>query len=411
MFLIALDISAETIAINNATIWDGESENSYQANILISKNKIIKISKEPQDAKLIIDGTNKIVTPGFIAPNTEIGIVEIGALSVTRDDSSNYYKLGFSVYEAFNPKSTLIPWNRSNGITSSLTLPAFSSLPIGGMGSFFVLDGSLEVDGIRDIAMIGKIGGSNYSSRSEQIMMIEGIFETVSYLNQSDINSFKKLDQFIDSSSIASSLELKPQDIIAIDKVLNKKIPLILKVDRSSDILKIIKLKNTYKINIVLLSAKESWMVAEQLSLSDIPVIVDPLDNIPNSFDALGVSDNMPSILEKNNINIMFSAPRDHNYHLIRQAAGNAVANGLSYATAIKGLTSNVSDAFNIEKRGRIKENFYADLIVWESDPLEPSSFPLHVIINGENHDLTSRSTRLRDRYIKDLEKPNTYRD
>ena len=33
------------------------------------------------------------------------------------------------------------------------------------------------------------------------------------------------------------------------------------------------------------------------------------------------------------------------------------------------------------------------------------------VFINGVDTDLTTRSTRLRDRYIGDLEKPNTYRN
>jgi hypothetical protein len=52
-----------------------------------------------------------------------------------------------------------------------------------------------------------------------------------------------------------------------------------------------------------------------------------------------------------------------------------------------------------------------ADIVVWEADPLEPSSMPEKVFINGVDTDLTTRSTRLRDRYIKDLEKPNTYRN
>jgi len=57
------------------------------------------------------------------------GIVEIGALSVTRDDTPKIYNIGFSIFDAFNPNSTLIPWNRANGITSALSLPKYSSSP------------------------------------------------------------------------------------------------------------------------------------------------------------------------------------------------------------------------------------------------------------------------------------------
>ena len=107
----------------------------------------------------------------------------------------------------------------------------------------------------------------------------------------------------------------------------------------------------------------------------------------------------------------MFNVSRSHNYHLIRQGAGVAVANGMSYGGAIKALTSNVAKTFNLNNRGSIKVGNMADIVVWEADPLEPSSMPEKVFINGVDTDLTTRSTRLRDRYIKDLEKPNTYRN
>ena len=107
----------------------------------------------------------------------------------------------------------------------------------------------------------------------------------------------------------------------------------------------------------------------------------------------------------------MFNAPRDHNYHLIRQGAGVAVANGMSYAGAIKALTSTPADTFGISGKGTIEPGKIADLIIWDADPLEPSSMPDYVFINGENIDLTTRSSRLRDRYTKKLNEPVTYRN
>ena len=75
-----------------------------------------------------------------------------------------------------------------------------------------------------------------------------------------------------------------------------------------------------------------------------------------------------------------------------------------------KYLSNNVI-GFNLKNRGSIKVGNIADIVVWEYDPLEPSSMPEKVIINGIDTDLTNRSTRLRDRYIRDLEKPNIYRN
>ena len=48
--------------------------------------------------------------------------------------------------------------------------------------------------------------------------------------------------------------------------------------------------------------------------------------------------------------------------------------------------------------------------MIWDADPLEPSSMPIKVFINGVDTDLTTRSSRLRDRYTKNLDKPNIYR-
>ena len=116
------NVEAESTLIKNVTIYDGVKNEPFVGNVLIDGDKIKRVSSSNLQGDFVIDATGKILTPGMIATDTEIGIVEIGALSVTRDDSSKMYKIGFSIYDAFNPNSTLIPWNRSNGITSTLTI-------------------------------------------------------------------------------------------------------------------------------------------------------------------------------------------------------------------------------------------------------------------------------------------------
>ena len=398
------------IVIENAVIWDGESKEEYIGNIFIKDNKIENISNRKFQAERVIDADGLIVTPGLIAPLTEIGIVEIGALSVTRDDNDDFYNIGFSIHDAYNPKSTLIPWNRSNGLVGSITVPSQGNLPIGGMGSFYVLDGLLEISSVEDKVMLGKIGGSNNSSRAMQISLIEDLLSLANESKKIDLDSIDEVNEFIEDSALASKLDLMPRDISALSKLVNKKITLILNVHRASDILKVIEIKEQYDIDVVISGGQESWMLANKLATASIPVIIDPMNNIPNSFDQLGARSDTAALLEKAGVKVMFTVPRDHNYHLIRQGAGNAVANGMSYNAAINGLSGVVSDVFNIEGRGKLKKGFYADLVIWDGDPLEPASMPTHVIINGEISDLTSRSSRLMERYTSDKDKPNTYR-
>ena len=409
--LIAFAANAQSIIIKNATIYDGVNNSPFVGNILIDENKIKKISSSNLQADFVIDASGKIVTPGFIATDTQLGIVEIGALSVTRDDSSKMYKIGFSIFNSFNPNSTLIPWNRSNGITSALTLPNNTSSPIGGLGSYFVLDSKLDVTGTSDMVMIGEFGGSSSKSRAEQFSMIEDLLILASSLTKSDINSDLELSDLIDEWSISDAMNLHPRDMRALYQLVNNNLPLIIKSHRASDLLKLIELKEKYNLNIIIMGAQEASLVSDELAEHNIPLIFDPMNNIPESFDELASNIQMASKLEEAGIEMMFTVSRSHNYHLIRQGAGVAVANGLSYGAAIRALSSTPAKVFGIKDRGTIESGKIADLIIWEADPLEPSSMPEYVFVNGENIDLTTRSSRLRDRYTKKLNKPVIYRD
>jgi len=404
-------IEAQSIVIKNAMIFDGINDNAFTGNILIEDGVIKKVSKSSIQGDTIIDAEGKIVTPGFIVSNTDIGIVEIGALSVTKDDQSSIYSIGFSIHDAFNPNSTRIPWNRSNGITSAITLPRDTSSPIGGLGSFFTLNGSLQIDSLPDMVMIGRIGGSSSSSRSEMLALTDDILSFASSLDSKDMKSNADINQIINDSPLADYLELQSRDVKALFRLIDDKLPLIIKANRATDILKLLEMKKKYNLNLIIMGAQEASLVAKQISSSNTPLIINPINNIPSSFDELASNINLSSRLEAEGIKLIFSSGGGQNSHLVRQGAGIAVANGMSYGGAIRALTSNVADSFNIASRGLIKPGNIADLVIWEADPLEPSSMPEKVFINGVDMDLTTRSTRLRDRYIKNLDKPNTYRD
>ena len=404
-------VNSESVLIQDITILDGKNNEPFVGNVLIDDNKISQVSTSSLRGDLVINGTGKILTPGIISTDTEIGIVEIGALSVTRDDSSNLYQIGFSIYDAFNPNSVLIPWNRSNGITSTLTLPQNTNSPIGGLGSFFVLDSSLEISGSKDVVMIGRVGGSGSKSRAETFAIIEDLLEFASSIDSSDMKTYKDIAEIIDGSPIAETMDLHPRDLKALHKLVNDELPLIIKANRASDLLKLIKLKEEHDLNLIIMGAQEAGLVASRIAESKIPLIINPINNIPESFDELGANIELAGKLEDLGITLMFNAPRDHNYHLIRQGAGVAVANGMSYAGALKALTLSPVEVFKLGNRGQIAPGKIADLIIWDADPLEPSSMPEKVFINGEDIDLTSRMSRLTERYTKNKEKPNGYRN
>ncbi len=411
IILFNATINSESILIKNVTIYDGKNNNPFVGNVLLDGNKISRVSTSNLRGDKVIDATGKILTPGIISTDSEIGIVEIGALSVTRDDSSDIYEIGFSIYDAFNPNSVLIPWNRSNGITSTITLPQNTNSPIGGLGSFFVLDSNLEITGIKDNVMIGRVGGSGEESRAETFSIMEDLLEFASSIDSKDMESYRNLSDLIVDSPIAETMELHPRDLKALHRLMNDDLPLIMKANRASDILKLIEIKEKYDLNLIIMGAQEAGLVANKIAESNVPLIINPINNIPGSFDELAANIELASNLETLGITLMFNAPRSHNYHLIRQGAGVAVANGMSYEGALKAITLSPVEIFKLGKRGQIAQGNIADLIIWDADPLEPSSMPEKVFINGKDIDLTTRMSRLTDRYTKEKGKPNGYRN
>ena len=404
LVLLTAPILSETVLLKGGLVHLGNGEAAKVQDILISENIIVGVGNN-----LIIDANTRVievnglpVTPGLISPMSNLGIVEINALDVTRDDEPDLLSAGFSIFNAFNPHSTGIPWNRSNGVTSAISTPSASSFPIFGLGSHFVLDGSLEIKGAKDIAMFGRLG-SSYGSRAETLSLFESLLEIGKLAKSLPVEEILEM-------AISEKLELQAQDIIALGKVVNNDMPFVIETNRAVDILQALAMKQKYNLNMVLASVEEAPMVLTQLQESNIPVIIDPMDNIPNSFDELGSSLELGKILDQAGIPIMFSTQRSHNYHLMRQGSGNAVAHGMSYETAIKGMTQTVAQTFNLDNRGSIEPGKLADVIIWDGDPLEPASFPKIVMIEGQLQDLSSRSSKLTERYTNKEDKPSSYK-
>ena len=175
---------------------------------------------------------------------------------------------------------------------------------------------------------------------------------------------------------------------------------MVVRANRASDILALIDFAKTNDINLIINGAEEGWRVSRQLAEAEIPVILQPIDNIPNSFNELGSRLDNASLLHKSGVKILISSHETHNAYLSRQGAGIAVSYGLPWEEALKGLTKNIAEVFKIDKRGSIQPGYIADIVVWSGDPLEVTSFVEQVYLSGESVSTKSRSMRLKERYI-----------
>jgi imidazolonepropionase-like amidohydrolase len=182
--------------------------------------------------------------------------------------------------------------------------------------------------------------------------------------------------------------------------------PVVFDVDRASDIRQVIALAKREKLRAVIKGGTEAWRVAPELAAAHIPVLLDPLVDLPASFDRVGATLENAARLNRAGVKIAFSLddPQPHNIRKVRQTAGIAVAHGLPWEAALAALTSNPAEIFGVSSRnGSIARGRPADLVLWSGDPLEVTTLAQRVFIEGQSQPMQSRQTLLRDRYLEKL--------
>src|SRR5690606_13619160 len=125
----------------------------------------------------------------------------------------------------------------------------------------------------------------------------------------------------------------------------------------------------------VISGGAEAWRVADELARANIPVVLNPLDNLPDDFDMLAARLDNAALLHEAGVRVVISSGHIHNARKNRQVAGIAVAHGLPWDVALAAITSTPAEIFGVSAaRGRIAVGQPADLVLWSGDPLELSS-------------------------------------
>ncbi len=192
------------------------------------------------------------------------------------------------------------------------------------------------------------------------------------------------------------------EDLEALLPVAEGKTPLLVRVSRAADIRQVLRFAAEERVKVVLEGAEEGWMVAADLARAGVPVIVDPEDDLPQSFDQLGARLDNAAQLNAAGVQVAILGSRDFNN--LRQArlnAGTAVANGLPYEAALAGVTSVPARIWGFgDRAGSLQAGREADLVIWNGDPLETTSWPLAVFVAGREQPAATRGLQLRDRYL-----------
>jgi len=151
--------------------------------------------------------------------------------------------------------------------------------------------------------------------------------------------------------------------------------------------MRIIDLKdNNSSLDIILIGASEAWEVADVIADANIRVVIDPLKNLPDSFESVGSRLDNIIFLEKAGVDYAISNLGSLGVTkpaTLAQHAGAAVVEGLTWDQAFNAISSIPANWFGIEDNS---------IVVWDGDPMEVTSAPLAMSINGISLRISPRS-------------------
>lgn len=391
---------AETTAITGGTVWTGEDDQPIENGIVILvDDEVAAVGDDslavPADAN-VIDATGSWITPGIFAPFTKVGLVEVGAEDSTNDVSAaeSHYSAALNAADGFNPSATSIPVTRLEGVTRMAVAPGFGQSLFAGQG--FIADTSGSPNSVlKERAFLyvtlgetgaGRAGGSRPAAWATFRAALDDALDFAA--------------RYITNPKGAA---LSRADAKALEAAATGEQLILVNVHRASDIRRLIAFsEEKANLQLAIVGATEGWLVADELADAGIPVIIDPFNNLPATFEQLGATSRNAERLIEAGVKTAFAHLDSdaHQTRLVLQSAGNAVANGLDPAEAIRAVTSVPADIFGLENFGRLTSGASADLVIWDGDPLEITSAPTTVIIAGEEQSMESRQTKLRDRYL-----------
>lgn len=393
--------------------------------VVIQNGRVVSVGTgaAPAGAR-IIDARGKVVSPGFVAVDSGLGGSEISSVSGSDDlsNGANTISASFDVSYGLDPWSFTLPVARLGGITRAIVVPThagggggsgghahddsdFAGVGHGGLQSPGLFAGQAAIIHLAAgtdilvkprVAMIAPFGeagaGIAGGARGAQFTQFR---ETLA-----EVRLFARNRAAYDRAGLRD-LSLSRADLEALIPVANGTMPLIVTVRRAADIQQVLRLAREEGVKIILDGAEEAWLVADQIAAANVPVLLNPISNLPGSLETRAARMQNAAVLDAAGVVIAIKGnDGSHRVRETRYNAGNAVSHGLPYDAAIEAITVNPAKIFGMAGQfGELRAGAAADVVIWSGDPLEPLSNAETIFIGGAEQAPTSRQFLLRDRY------------
>ncbi|NNF35055.1 MAG: amidohydrolase family protein [Saprospiraceae bacterium] len=349
----------------------------------------------------VIDVAGKHIYPGFILPNTQLGLVEVNSLRATNDMSEEgTINPNVRSLIAYNTDSENIPTMRFNGILLAETTPTGGI--ISGVSSVMEMEGWNWEDAVHsaDIAM---------HLNWPQKMRRQFDFATFT-ISQTPNKNYKKevegLQKHFDDAVAYGSMEGKTRNLKMekMQGLFNGSTILMIHASGAKEIVESVKMAQSHGVDkIVIIAGSSALHVSEFLKDNDIAVVVPPVHSLPSRDDEdIDLPYRLPHLLTEAGVTVALShRGMLANARNLPFYAGTAAAYGMDKEDALKTITSNTAAVLGIDDRvGTLKVGMDATLFVSQGDALDiRTSILTHAFIGGKNVVLDNKQQALYDRY------------
>lgn len=348
-----------------------------------------------------IDATGKHIYPGLIAPNSQLGLVEIGAVRSTRD-SREVGSLNPNIRSliAYNTDSKVTPTVRSNGVLLAQITPQGGR--VSGQSSIVELDAWNWEDAAYATDDAIHLNWPNLFRRTGWWAEPGEIKKNDKYAEQ-----VRELTTFLQEAKAYNDLaetDIKAKNLKfeAMRGLFNGRTNLMIHANQVKIIQEATLLVKSMNIRPIFIGGRDSWMITDFLKEHNAAVILAPTQALPANEDSdVDQPFKTAAVLQAAGIPFAFSGEGSWQQRNLMFQAGQSVGFGLDYEAAISALTLNTAKILNIDDRvGSLEQGKDATLIVVKGDVLDMRTSKVEqAFIRGKAIDLGNKQKDLYQKF------------
>ncbi|MEZ5331133.1 MAG: amidohydrolase family protein [Thermoanaerobaculia bacterium] len=377
--------------------------------LLFEDGKITAIGQalEAPAGTEIVDVSGQRVYPGLIAPDTTLGLSEIGAVRATNDvDEVGTVNPEVVAHTAFNPDSELIPTVRTHGVTTVQVAPGGDL--IRGRSSILHLDGwtkedaaVVPVDGLfvtwPRVAVLDwwfmPPAAEQKKQMAKQREDLRKSFETARAYDRAR------------GADAGTEIDLRWE---AMRALWSDGMPVYVAAADYRQILEAVDFAEEFDLDLVLVGPADAYRLTDLLRERDIPVILDATTNLPYRNDS-DYDAQFRQAARLHEAGVRFGIGLlDANWSvrsLALEGAGAAIAWGLPEDVALRAVTLSNAEILGIaDREGSLEVGKDATLFVSRGDVTDTLGHDVtHMWIQGRPVSLDNRHRELYRKYAEKI--------